>query len=184
MSEILGLGRSPGGGNGNPLQDSCLEKPVDRGAWCLTVHGVAKSRTRLETEEHKSNDCEWYVCMCVCGLVLFLRKSILTTWNRLVKYYLPSSFQRRKKSFISKYDTESDHLSDTLQVRYFDFLQKLSRWRCIHLFLFFSLRNNVEIQPCFYCGNQKGLLCGWKITCFKEARYHWNSKLQVWKHMQ
>ena len=55
---IPGSGRSSGGGHGNPLQYSCLEKPVDRGAWCLTVHGVVKSRTRLGTEEHKSNDCE------------------------------------------------------------------------------------------------------------------------------
>ena len=42
---IPGLGRSPGEGNGNPLQDYCLENPIDRGAWQATVHGVAKSRT-------------------------------------------------------------------------------------------------------------------------------------------
>ena len=42
---ILGSGRSPGGGHGNPLQDSCLENPVDRGAWRATVYRVAKSRT-------------------------------------------------------------------------------------------------------------------------------------------
>ena len=40
-----GLGRSPGEGNGNPLQYSCLENPVDRGAWQATVHRVAMSRT-------------------------------------------------------------------------------------------------------------------------------------------
>ena len=39
------LGRSPGEGNGNPLQYSCLENPIDRGAWQATVHGVAKSQT-------------------------------------------------------------------------------------------------------------------------------------------
>ena len=44
---IPGLGRSPGEGNGNPLQYSCLENLMDRGAWQATVHGVAKSRTRL-----------------------------------------------------------------------------------------------------------------------------------------
>ena len=44
---IPGSGRSPGEGNGNPLQYSCLENPMDRGAWWATVHGVAKSRTRL-----------------------------------------------------------------------------------------------------------------------------------------
>ena len=41
------LGRSPGGGNGNPLWHPCLENPMDRGAWQATVHGVAKSQTRL-----------------------------------------------------------------------------------------------------------------------------------------
>ena len=42
------LGRSPGGGNGNPLQFSCLENAMDRGAWRATVPGVAKSRTQLK----------------------------------------------------------------------------------------------------------------------------------------
>ena len=45
---ILGLGRSPGGGHGNPLQSSCLENPMDRGAWWATVHGVTKSWTQLK----------------------------------------------------------------------------------------------------------------------------------------
>ena len=44
---IPGSGRSPGGGNGNLLQYSCLENPMDRGAWRATVHGVLKSQTRL-----------------------------------------------------------------------------------------------------------------------------------------
>ena len=42
---IPGSGRSSGEGNGKPLQYSCLENPMDRGAWWATVHGVAKSRT-------------------------------------------------------------------------------------------------------------------------------------------
>ena len=37
-----GLGRSPGGGNGNPLQYSCLENSMDKGAWQVTIHGVTK----------------------------------------------------------------------------------------------------------------------------------------------
>ena len=41
------LGRSPGGGHGNPVQCSCLENPMDRGAWWATVRGVAESWTRL-----------------------------------------------------------------------------------------------------------------------------------------
>jgi len=43
----LESGRSPGEGNGNPPQYSCLENSMDRGAWWDTVHGVAKSQTRL-----------------------------------------------------------------------------------------------------------------------------------------
>ena len=45
VGSIPGLGRSPGEGNGNPLQYSCLENPMDRGAWRAAIHGVAKSRT-------------------------------------------------------------------------------------------------------------------------------------------
>ena len=44
---IPGSGRSPGIGNGNPLQYSCLENSMDSGAWQATVHGVAKNQTRL-----------------------------------------------------------------------------------------------------------------------------------------
>ena len=47
LGSIPGSGRSPGEGNGNPLQYSCLENPMDGGAWWATVHGVAKSRTPL-----------------------------------------------------------------------------------------------------------------------------------------
>ena len=47
MGLIPGSGRSPGGGNGNPFEYSCLENPMDRGIWWATVHGVAKSWTGL-----------------------------------------------------------------------------------------------------------------------------------------
>ena len=46
-SLIPGSGRSPGEGNDNPLQDSCLENPLDRGAWWATVHGVERVRYDL-----------------------------------------------------------------------------------------------------------------------------------------
>ena len=45
--QFLGREDSPGGGNGYPLQYSCLDNPTDRGAWWATVHGVAKSQMRL-----------------------------------------------------------------------------------------------------------------------------------------
>ena len=46
-SSIPGLERFPGGGNGNPLQYSCLKNPMDRGAWQATIYGVEKSQTQL-----------------------------------------------------------------------------------------------------------------------------------------
>ena len=45
---ILGSERSPGGGHGNPLQCSCLQNPLDRGSWRVTVHRVAQCQTRLK----------------------------------------------------------------------------------------------------------------------------------------
>ena len=45
---ILGLGRSPVGGHGNPLQYSCMENPMDRGAWWAVVHRISKSWTQLK----------------------------------------------------------------------------------------------------------------------------------------
>ena len=46
------LGRSPGGGHGNPLQYSCLENPMDRGAWQATIHGVTKKSDMTEATSH------------------------------------------------------------------------------------------------------------------------------------
>ena len=48
MGSIPGSGASPVGGNGNPVQFSCLENPIDRGAWQATVHRVTKSLTQLK----------------------------------------------------------------------------------------------------------------------------------------
>ena len=54
------MGRPPGGGNGNPLQYSCLENPIDRGAWQATVHGVTKSQTQL-SDQHPHFLCSDYL---------------------------------------------------------------------------------------------------------------------------
>ena len=48
MGLIPGLGKSPGGGHGNPLEHSCLKNPMDKGTWWATVHRVTKSWTRLK----------------------------------------------------------------------------------------------------------------------------------------
>ena len=64
MGLIPELGRSPGEGNGNPLQYSCLENPMDRGAWQATVHRVTQSWTQVERRSTctKLNEYEvaWY----------------------------------------------------------------------------------------------------------------------------
>ena len=52
MGLVPGLRRSPEDGNGNPLQYSCLENPMDRGAWWATVPGIAKSWTLVRTYTH------------------------------------------------------------------------------------------------------------------------------------
>ena len=78
LGSIPGSGRSPGEGNGNPLQYSCLESPMDRGAWWATVHGVAESRTRLSDET-------------------------TTTWCKIVRRVVKRDTQtavRRDESFI------------------------------------------------------------------------------------
>ena len=58
---IPGSGRSPGKRNGNPLQYSCLENPMDRGTWWATVHGVARARHNLATKLPPEMKCEVYV---------------------------------------------------------------------------------------------------------------------------
>ena len=65
VGSIPGLGRFPGGGNGKPLQYSCLGNPTDRGAWRATVHGVTKIRTwmkQLSTQYTYSYD--WFASLC------------------------------------------------------------------------------------------------------------------------
>ena len=54
---ISGLGRSPGKENGSPLQDSCLENPMDRGAWRAAVHGVREADTTEATAQHGTRQC-------------------------------------------------------------------------------------------------------------------------------
>ena len=59
LGSIPGLGRSPEGGHGNPLQYSCLENPMNRGVWQAIVHGVAKSQMglkQLNTHPEYSHD--------------------------------------------------------------------------------------------------------------------------------
>ena len=85
--QSLGWEDSPGEGNGNPLQYSCLENPMDRGAWWATAHGVAKSRTRLS--DFTYHVLEGFPCICVKNLkgenILIL--DCLVDYYSLIKKY-------------------------------------------------------------------------------------------------
>ena len=86
---IPGSGRSPGGGNGNPLQYSCLGNPMDRGAWRATVHRVAGSdTTELLTVEigslNEGHRSEWFwawTSRTYSLFYVFLRNPATTTWR-------------------------------------------------------------------------------------------------------
>ena len=68
---IPGSGRSSGEGNGNPLQYSCLENFMDRGAWQATVHGVTKSWTQLsDCHSHHTLKWDWALFICLLTFVL------------------------------------------------------------------------------------------------------------------
>ena len=71
VGSIPGLGRSPGGGHGNPLQYSCLENPMDRGAWWAMVHGVAKSWIPLKQLSMHAQVCEGWILEDESQLRLF-----------------------------------------------------------------------------------------------------------------
>ena len=76
MSLILELGRSPGEGHGDPLQYSCLENPMDKGAWQVTVHGFAQSWTKLKWfSTHRKQ-----LCMHACIWARVNRVSRSQTW--------------------------------------------------------------------------------------------------------
>ena len=74
LGSIPGSGRSPGEGIGNPLQYSCLENPMDVGAWWATVHGVAKSQTRLNdcTSLHSFSSVRWYLTVVLICISLII----------------------------------------------------------------------------------------------------------------
>ena len=68
MDLIPGLGRAPGGGDGNPLQYSCWENPKDRGAWRATVHGVVKYTQSISAENFREvQPCTQQVISAVCS---------------------------------------------------------------------------------------------------------------------
>ena len=88
---IPGSGRSPGERQGNPLQDSCLENPMDREAWQATVHRVAKSQTQLK---RLSTQHAWQKFTCTTCLLCFLSAEELKAETRygMARRYYKNSF--------------------------------------------------------------------------------------------
>ena len=114
---ILGSGRSPGGGHGNPLQCSCLENPMDREAWRATVHSTAQSWTWLkqlsmhtpkESLSHKYISyhvtkrfqfCSFYLFLCeeAARVVLVLRYKLILMANLLLPLFFFFFYLRIKR---------------------------------------------------------------------------------------
>ena len=103
-------GRSPGGGNGNPLQYFCLENSMDRGAWWATVPGLQKSWTQLCFTHYA-----FYSCTCL-GLVW--------CWRRLLR--VPWTARRSNQSILKEIDPEYslEGLILKLKLQYFGHLMQ------------------------------------------------------------
>ena len=102
------VAKVPEGGTGNPLQYSCLEKPIDRGAQCVTIHRAVKSRTRLSNWAHQSVSLTWLYFFFF--LSFFLTQSTYLFSKRTPFTYLSTCFspslllehkcQERKDCFV------------------------------------------------------------------------------------
>ena len=96
MGSILGSGRSPGEGNGNPLLYSRLENPMDRGAWWATVHGVARNWTHLSIHAPINS--------CLCNIKIIYSSSHQSYWNQgpvLWKILFPQTrFEGGRDGFV------------------------------------------------------------------------------------
>ena len=86
LGSIPGLGISPGEGNGNTLQNSCLENPMDRGTWGITVHGVTKSQT-------------WITLSLSTVKLLFFSLSISILYSLEESYHVQTIFKEWKTIF-------------------------------------------------------------------------------------
>ena len=117
VSSIPDLGRSPGGGHVNPLQYSCLENPMDRGAWQVTVHRVPKSWTRLKR-------LSIHACMHKNGSGGPGIKSLIDSENN---YFGPHAISHKteKKSLVTKSNTISQ-LNKTTQLSVKDHIKTIT----------------------------------------------------------
>ena len=103
---IPGSGRCPGGGHGNPLQYSCLENPMDRGAWWATVHGVSESWIRLRplsTASQSHYHIDWHLSK----QRLWCSRRIWNTIHTFPQDRLKSTAWQKYSSQISKAPIQS-----------------------------------------------------------------------------
>ena len=99
------VGRPPGGGNGNPLQYSCLENPMDRGAWWATVHRVTKSQTWL-------SNSAWRQQLAPVRTLKGddIHRALTQAWPKIYGYY-PPHIQSNSRSIVSQVSTQWLHPS-------------------------------------------------------------------------
>ena len=102
VGSIPGSGRSPEGGHGNPLQYSCLENPMNRGAWQATVHSISNSQTQLKQSDMHAR-MHTYVCIKYYeflwrkyGLILWWEKST----SFLTNTYTNNSLDKKENCFL------------------------------------------------------------------------------------
>ena len=103
-----GMGRSPGEGNSNPLQYSCLENPMDRGAWQATVHGVAKSQTRL------SNFTSLSTIGKLRGMISFSKQPLISVTNRYKRIPSWYSYDERCLNYYKIFIIYDSHAKSKL----------------------------------------------------------------------
>ena len=85
VSSVPGSGRSPGGGHGNPLQYSCLESPLDRGAWRAAVRGVDSARMHTVSVPLTTPSADTFI-VCICWTVVSVRIMLVAMMNKTLKF--------------------------------------------------------------------------------------------------
>ena len=103
---VPGSGRSPGEGNGYPLQSSCLENPMDRGTWGATVHGVTKSQIQLSTHTHSQPALESGAQM----------QYLLYLWKNFIQSFCQSFNCAKKKKKKKERKKKSTQITQQQQI--------------------------------------------------------------------
>ena len=110
MGSVPGLGKFPGGGNGNPLQYSCLENPKDKGAWYAIAHRVAKSRTWLKRPSTHAK------------LILII--NFLNNYKKCAFSYCLRTARRSNQSILKEINPEYPMEDLMLKPQYFGYLMR------------------------------------------------------------